>query len=142
MAFVQELKERRRSRATEAATTWRRAAEIIVAGGELVEAQVEEIEQAAEVLGVDDPAEAFAADCEVLRQVRETERMVAAFDRESNHLDRAEAGAEIRRIEREVLPQLRRRAARLEAEALAHATTAGELDRIRTQHPRLFERNT
>jgi hypothetical protein len=142
MAIVQELKERRRSRAIDAAEVWRRSAEIIVGGGELTETEVEGIEQAAEVLGVDDPAEAFAADCEVLRQVRETERLVAAFDREAIALDRAETGAEIRRLEREVLPQLRKRANRLEAESLGYSTTVGELDRIRTQNPRLFSEGT
>jgi hypothetical protein len=140
MAIVQELRERRRSRSVDAAEVWRRAAAIIVEGGELAEAEVEAIEQAAEVLGVDDSAEAFASDCEVLRQVRETERMIAAFDREAMNLDRAETGAEIRRLEREVLPQLKKRANRLEAESLGHSTTVGELDRIRTQNPRLFER--
>jgi hypothetical protein len=141
MAIVQELKARRRSRTAEAVDQWRRAAEVIVDGGELVEAQVDEIEQAAEVLGIADPAEAFAADVEVLRTMKESERQVAAFDRDSHNLERAEVGTEIRRLERETLPQLKRRAARLEAEALTHASTVGELNRMRTQHPRLFERN-
>ena len=131
------LRQRSADRQAEAGATWRQLAAEVAGGGELTSEQLEALEDAADLLAISDPAEAFAADCEALRMLVDLDRQLAAFDRAS-HPARVVAARERLKSAEAELASARGALARLrhEADAAGHVSIARQ--QLLAQHRRVF----
>ena len=131
------LRQRSADRQAEAGATWRQLAAEVAGGGELTSEQLETLEDAADLLAISDPAEAFAADCEALRMLVDLDRQLAAYDRAS-HPDRVEAARERLKSAEAELASARGALNRLrhESEAARHVSIARQ--KLLEQHRRVL----
>ena len=131
------LRQRSADRQAEAGATWRQLAAEVAGGGELTSEQLEALEDAADLLAISDPAEAFAADCEALRMLVDLDRQLAAYDRAS-HPARVEAARERLKSAEAELASARGALARLrhEADAAGHVSIARQ--KLLEQHRRVL----
>jgi hypothetical protein len=131
------LRQRSADRQAEAGATWRQLAAEVAGGGELTSEQLETLEDAADLLAISDPAEAFAADCEALRMLVDLDRQLAAFDRAS-HPARVVAARERLKSAEAELASARGALNRLrhESEAARHVSIARQ--KLLEQHRRVL----
>ena len=131
------LRQRSADRQAEAGATWRQLAAEVAGGGELTSEQLEALEDAADLLAISDPAEAFAADCEALRMLVDLDRQLAAFDRAS-HPARVVAARERLKSAEAELASARGALNRLrhESEAARHVSIARQ--KLLEQHRRVL----
>jgi len=135
------LRQRSADRQAEAGATWRQLAAEVAGGGELTSEQLEALEDAADLLAISDPAEAFAADCEALRMLVDLDRQLAAYDRASHPARVEKARERLKAAEAEVaaargaLNSLRH-----ESEAAGHVSISRQ--QLLANHRRVFSTST
>jgi hypothetical protein len=137
---VATLASRRPNRLAEAVATWRTLAGIVATGGELTFAQIEDLDTAGDVLGIAEPSELFAADCDTLRTVAALEAALAGFDRDQHAAAVEAARVALQNAEAAV------KTCRAKLAGLKHASdmaghNRAELMRVQAGNPRLFGDN-
>jgi hypothetical protein len=138
---VAVLASRRRDRLAEAVATWRTLAGIVAGGGELTFAQVEELDAAGDVLGIDEPGEVFAADVDAVRAVASLEAQLAGFDRDQ-HTAAVEAARVALQNAEDAVKTCRAKLAGLKTSSDMAGHNRAELMRVQAGNPRLFGGST
>lgn len=139
MSSVLTLGERVRTRKSETVAGWRKLVRKVADGAELTAKETDLLIELAEDLDIENIEEAFNGDVQTLRNIAATELQIAGFNAADSQTQREKLAADIRRIEREQLPELRRQLAVLNGTARCHHDTVAELDRTRVSNPRLFD---
>lgn len=134
------LASRRRDRLTEAVATWRTLAGIVAGGGELTFAQIEDLDTAGDVLGIDEPGAVFAADVDAVRAVASLEAQLGTFDRDQ-HTAAVEAARVALQDAEDAVRACRSKLASLKHSSDAAGHNRTELMRLQAGNPRLFGDN-
>ena len=138
------LESRREAAIATAQTGWRELAMKIVGGGELSGKEIDRLEELASTLRIDDPFEQLQSDVDLIVKVRERQKRLGNAQQKADELlaDSEAAATELRRLQEQVMPELRARQVNGFAHGNALVMELCEMERDIKARPDLFGEST